>query len=403
MELENLISSFQLETLDDGWVESVWENEFMELEELPTEYLSSEEFDMVVQDFKVEIKNVILSCSAENNESLRIWDILGQHTKRLLPVIYYFINQGKVDSENDESRSACLSAASLYFLLLSIPGSSAYRVFRTLLFENALDCFKLSSLLKEESTGKKRIQDEDYDEGDNEGLFYGQKYQLAEGLNSALLDLLSLLKIFSLKDKQTSFELVVQTLTSLTQVDNKISKLNFAWSHASKYNLPTHRNLDDLLHSLSYNAFVALYLLSRGRLHESDVACVEMVLDNLLPGLAWGGSLGTARERTIMRHNVLAFVRNCLLPIAKEQDELEGTVLTLVRHLCGAVVRMATDVRRLVKELQDSMPNIIIALVERFKDVSPTVCGKALSAVSECASLPSIIDIICSSFDRELE
>ncbi|XP_046402175.1 condensin-2 complex subunit D3-like [Ischnura elegans] len=451
MDVEYYVSVFKLDSLEDEWVDAVWENEFITVDELSQDFYGNENIDQRIVDFRKELGAFTGGGSNDTSDTQKLWDSLGPQVKKLLPFIYYFIRQGIREDSDVECKTTSVKASGLYFVLLSIPGSSAYKVFRRLLFESALEPFKLSSLLRDESSakGKRRNNEETFEDDTDNTLFYGQKLGLATALNDSLRDLLTLLKCFSLKDKADTFETTVQTIATLTVVDSRSTHINSADSEARNNYAPG--SLDKALYCLTKNAYVALQTLAKGRLQDGNVPCVELVLDNILPALAWGGD-GTARERTTIRNNMKVFVREIIFPSAKEEGHFDSTISTLVRHLCAAAVRMTIDIRRLVastilelmsdmpcidpvldwiilfsrsernnhrlmsmevlgqmllksgtmKQLEDALPKIIEALAARFRDISPTVCGRALNALSECCSLPSALEVIKRLFDREV-
>ncbi|XP_071453759.1 condensin-2 complex subunit D3-like [Hetaerina americana] len=438
MDVDYYVSVLKLDLLEDDWVDAVWENEFITVDDLPEDFFEGDNIDQKIEDFRKDLRNFET-----------VWDILGPRVKRLLPLIYYFLRQGGKENADIDNRTTAIKASGLYFVLLSIPGSSAYKVFRRLLFEAALEPFKMSSLLRDESSSKvkKRQQEETYEDDTDSSLFYGQKLGLAAALNDSLRDLLSLLKCYSLKDKADTFETTVQIVASLTLVDCKSTHINSADSEVrNNYAAGT---LERALFCLTKNAYVALQTLAKGRLQDGNTPCVELVLDNVLPALAWGGD-GTSKERTTIRNNMKVFVREIIFPNAKEEGHFESTITTLVRHLCAAAVRMTVDIRRMVastilelmmdmtcidpvldwiilfsrsdrnnhrlmsmevlgqmllksgtmKQLEEALPKIIQALCARFRDISPTVCGRALNALSECCTLPSALEVIKKLFKR---
>jgi hypothetical protein len=54
------------------------------------------------------------------------------------------MHRGQQFNAGAESRNLCLKATSLYFILLAIPGSSAFNIFHPVLFAKALETFKLA-------------------------------------------------------------------------------------------------------------------------------------------------------------------------------------------------------------------------------------------------------------------
>jgi hypothetical protein len=54
------------------------------------------------------------------------------------------MHRGQQFNAGAESRNLGLKATSLYFILLAIPGSSAFNIFHPVLFAKALETFKLA-------------------------------------------------------------------------------------------------------------------------------------------------------------------------------------------------------------------------------------------------------------------
>jgi hypothetical protein len=54
------------------------------------------------------------------------------------------LHTGQQLNADSESRNLCLKSASLYFILLSVPGSSAFSIFHSGLYGKALETFNLT-------------------------------------------------------------------------------------------------------------------------------------------------------------------------------------------------------------------------------------------------------------------
>ncbi len=68
--------------------------------------------------------------------------------KKLLALLFYLLDRGqRLDCRSFE-RDHCCRAASLYFVLLSIPGSGAFSIFHPVLFNRTLDTFKMATKLR---------------------------------------------------------------------------------------------------------------------------------------------------------------------------------------------------------------------------------------------------------------
>ena len=119
----------------------------------------------------------------------------GVKYKALIALLFYYMESGQKLEASSAMSSYCLKSASLYFILLGIPGSGAFKIFHPVLYNKALDTFKLALKLhlvkqspkkkpnKKSQQPKKRafsrassvcsgISDGDWndDESDDEGL-----------------------------------------------------------------------------------------------------------------------------------------------------------------------------------------------------------------------------------------
>ncbi len=91
------------------------------------------------------------------------WSMLlerGISYKALISLIFHFMYRGQKIEASAAERELALKATSLYFVLLSVPGSGAYKIFHPVLYNKALETFKLASKLQiiRYSPKKKRQQ-----------------------------------------------------------------------------------------------------------------------------------------------------------------------------------------------------------------------------------------------------
>ena len=152
-------------------------------------------------------------------------------------------------------------------ILLGIPGSGAFKIFHPVLYNKALDTFKLALKLhlvkqspkkkpKKSQQPKKRsragsvcsgISDADWlDDSDDEGgtLSAGEVQDLTDGLNHALYSVLVMLDHCPLKRSQESLDQTILELVELTHLETAFANLDFNQS----------RRRSDLS-ALAYNAY----------------------------------------------------------------------------------------------------------------------------------------------------
>ncbi|KAM6969947.1 condensin-2 complex subunit D3 [Aplochiton taeniatus] len=243
-----------------GWVDVVWEYEFTEAEELD----SAIEDEIIRKGSKAfkRLHKCLLTYEAgcetpsegREESSQSIWTVFGENgvsAKSLVAVLSYFVLSGKAKTAGVQQRLNALHAASIYLLLLGVPGSVANKVFHQILFDTSIGmvnyCWpqtsgkkrKKDSLKCSQAEGKRSkphrkdsdemevddLEDEDQEE---EVHFSGQDLlKMREGVVLLVQTLLRLLKSFPLKDKTQSAENCVQIFTKLTDFEPVIGELAF--------------------------------------------------------------------------------------------------------------------------------------------------------------------------------
>uniref|UniRef100_A0A8C2B5E2 Condensin-2 complex subunit D3 n=1 Tax=Cyprinus carpio TaxID=7962 RepID=A0A8C2B5E2_CYPCA len=195
--------------------------------------------------FKTIYMQLLPFSNEDDDNTQSVWVVFGENgvsAKTLVAVLSYFILRAKTKSPSLEQRLCGLQAASLYFLLLKIPGSVANKVYHQILFDTCLNmplkCWpqdsgkkrkkdSLKSSQGDPKTGKrskppKKVSEEmeiDDDEDDEEEVVYFSAQdllKLREGIVLLARTLLRLLERFSLRDKPQSADSCVQFLTIST-------------------------------------------------------------------------------------------------------------------------------------------------------------------------------------------
>ena len=207
--------------------------------------------------------------SATSISNSSFWSLLIQHGvkyKALLALLCYYMESGQKLDATPSLRSLCLSATSLYFVLLSTPGAGAFKIFHPLLYKRALDTYKLALKLhlvrtspKKKKGGGKRTQansqqpwgpsgsqqmpgkrsragstcsgfsemDWDISDEEEEGLTPRESQDLTNGLLQVLNSLLLMLDHCPLKRSQESLELTISELVDLTHLETSKEILFF--------------------------------------------------------------------------------------------------------------------------------------------------------------------------------
>lgn len=386
--INSALASLHLDELDESWVRDIWDAQFTECQELDPEYeayLRQQHVDICKTLDKTTDyaqKWLKLSDQHSRNEAsgsllvmdhsglsvsgvganAEFWTTLikeGIKYKSLIALLYYYLDRGQKLQSASLERDVCLRSASLYFVLLGIPGSGAFKIFHPVLYNKALDTFKLALKLhlvrlspkKATKRGRKKasqssqprkrhasrtsstcsgmsqMSELDWNDSDEEDgqLTPGEVTDLTSGLNKVLFHFLTLLDHCSLKRSQESLELSVQELVELTHLETGFANLDFGH----------HLRRSDLS-ALAYNAYIGLQKLC-APLHGQVEHITAMVFRYLLPGILMthrGASEIAPRGLAIIREHAMHFVKHLMATVG---DASFGSVEILVQHLAMKV------------------------------------------------------------------
>ncbi|RUS74937.1 hypothetical protein EGW08_017292, partial [Elysia chlorotica] len=135
-----VIESLQLGVFPDDWVRKCWEEDFLEVGDLPAkceEYLA-ETTHMGEQLLAFQkLLSRWVTRSSENDEDEGFWSIIVTSDvshKTLIAVLAYLINNGAKVGASFVERSSAILAASVYIKLFVLPGSAAFKVYNPELF-----------------------------------------------------------------------------------------------------------------------------------------------------------------------------------------------------------------------------------------------------------------------------
>ncbi|XP_059409917.1 condensin-2 complex subunit D3 isoform X2 [Carassius carassius] len=255
MELIRALQLLKLNRVSTAWVDAVWDFEFTHTDSLDP--VIEEEIKEDPDVFKTIYMQLLPFSSEDDENTQSVWVVFGENgvsAKTLVAVLSYFILSAKTKSPSLEQRLCGLQAASLYLLLLKIPGSVANKVYHQILFDTCLNmplkCWpqdsgkkrkkdSLKSSQGDPKTGKrskppKKVSEEmeiDDDEDDEEeGVYFSAQdlLKLREGIVLLVRTLLRLLEKFSLRDKPQSADSCVQLFTELTNFEPVIGEMSFS-------------------------------------------------------------------------------------------------------------------------------------------------------------------------------
>ena len=177
----------------------------------------------------------------------------GVKYKALIALLFYYMENGQRMEATSANRKYCLKSASLYFVLLGIPGSGAFKIFHPVLYNKALDTFKMalklhlvkqspkkkpknkrsqgsqgvprkrSQFSRASSTGSGISDLLDSDSDEEDGTLTPQEVsELTYGLSKVLFSFLTMLDHCPLKRSQESLFQTVVELVELTHLETGI-------------------------------------------------------------------------------------------------------------------------------------------------------------------------------------
>ncbi|XP_016136259.1 condensin-2 complex subunit D3-like [Sinocyclocheilus grahami] len=157
MELIRALQLLKLNSVSSAWVDAVWDFEFTHTD--PLDPVIEEEIKEDPDVFKRIYKQLLPFSSKDDDNTQSVWLVFGENgvsAKPLVAVLSYFILSAKAKSPSLEQRLCGLQAASLYLLLLKIPGSVANKVYHQILFDT---CLNMPLKCWPQDSGKKRKKD----------------------------------------------------------------------------------------------------------------------------------------------------------------------------------------------------------------------------------------------------
>ncbi|KAM4600057.1 condensin-2 complex subunit D3 [Fundulus diaphanus] len=255
MDLIASLRFLNLNQVSQEWVDAVWDLEFTERKPLDIE----EELCAAGDDSFSKLYQCLVAHAAEQQQSAGwdgasqgVWVILGENgvsVKSLVAVLSYFVLAAKAKGANAQQRVCGLYAASVYLLLLGIPGSIASKVFHAVLLDTCSgltsDCWPQDSGKKRKKDGLKSSQadskrskpqrrkapemDMDEEEEEEELLFSGQELmKIRDGVALLVQSLLRLLQTFPLKDMPQSASNCAQIFSKLLYFEPVLGEPTFA-------------------------------------------------------------------------------------------------------------------------------------------------------------------------------
>ncbi|XP_076054806.1 condensin-2 complex subunit D3-L-like isoform X2 [Oratosquilla oratoria] len=367
-----LFAKYGVDRLDKTWVGNVIDSDFTEVEEIPSSFEEihcSTNFNGLFRATLGALRQLVDIIPAPNsdendrNPSLntsnadnnvendqvsrysKFWVNLSENTntKSLLALLFFYIHRGQRYDAKEEAREVGIQASSLYFLLLCVPGSSAFRLFHPVLYLKALDVMRLTTKLnvsanspkKRPSSSQRGSQRPSHDVGDRDQddddevemamLSAQEANRFIRSLNILLHDFIRLLQRFSLKRSPETLDETVGILVDVTRSETHNAQGIFVGRHGP-----------GSVTALAYNAYVSLQNVC-SRLHGNPKKIVTLVMKHIIVNILMvgrGSSQMSWRSLGVIREHSLIFVKYLLTQL---KEVTYDSVYILVQHLCVRV------------------------------------------------------------------
>nr|XP_003708229.2 PREDICTED: condensin-2 complex subunit D3-like isoform X1 [Megachile rotundata] len=333
MESLKIFDNFKISDLDEDWIQSIWNGEFMIFNEPPDEYLmfiESEDMRLLLHKCYIIVKAWLLertdhndpeSCFETSWNTLIIMDV---KVRAILAVLGYIIKNGQSKEADENSRQSSLYAINLYFIFLAVPGSNAFNVFHPNLYQHAIETIKIHSEQLQPVTKKRRksmnlddlvVTDELMNE--NYVLSHDEKEILMKDLNTIVSTFIIMIRSFWFKDHIRSLDITIHGLVEVTKIED-----DSMLSQHIRYR-------DDTVVSLSQNAYVALCELCSNKHGPIDVT-ITFIAKYILPRFLCNHMDVQMKVFTNIRENTIHFLKNLL---CRYEKDATSAILTLIQHL----------------------------------------------------------------------
>ncbi|XP_052706272.1 condensin-2 complex subunit D3-like isoform X1 [Crassostrea angulata] len=370
--------------LSEEWVKSYWDYDFTEIPALDalaeSDVLENENHVPNLYSFSSFMDDWINK--KEGQEGKGLWMVVVENDfsyKSLIALLAYLVETGTKKGSNVQQREAAILSASNYFKLLTIPESTAFKVFHPVLFENCVNIFKqwkrsgegkrkksispACSQKRKKNKGKKTqksrdstgsIEDFPDDSNDEEELSPQEVNKLSKLYMLFLQDLIGLLMTCSLRQSESLAYHTVQVLCDLTRQGAEMFDGNFqSFANCEKKQL---KNLPTA--GLAYKGLQLLSLPLHGHVNTVIKEICKCLLPNLLMLIGDNRVAAQSISRPVLmaRDQAVSFV----IYLMKNEPRSLSSIRTLLQHLCTKVTDRAeyrTKVAQAVVSILQEMPN----------------------------------------------
>jgi condensin-2 complex subunit D3 len=381
-----LLNSLALHSVSNAWVDSIWDGQFTESQELPMDYVEviqgvevKEVFarlqELTIKWIKVHKQEEDSTIHSISLYRVGFWTIMSEQNiklKVLVALLYHYMERGQKMASGDQERQLAIQAAGLYLVLIGLPGSETFEIFHPRLYTKALDTFMMVKELglDKKSPNKKGVAmkdaqpsqqsgiqaSQDGDKEEEEGmaaLSQREVGKVLEGLVEVLNCLHIMLDNCSLKMSLESIEVTVGSLVTLTHLETTISEMDFVgW------------NRNTSVSSLAVNAYLGLAKVC-SPLHGEGAGGVAEVLKGLLPGVLMIGEKPT-KVLEVIRAHTLRFIR--FLMVGGGQAACRAASV-LVQHMAAKVhnkVEFRREAAEAIVSLMGALPEDLFSSTVRW-------------------------------------
>uniref|UniRef100_L7M713 Condensin complex subunit 1 C-terminal domain-containing protein n=1 Tax=Rhipicephalus pulchellus TaxID=72859 RepID=L7M713_RHIPC len=330
--------------LEETWVNAAWENRYTDISLPDIDLLEAVEGNShalldslstacdVCQKWSC-FSDPDVDVGEEDSSDDKLWRTLmdnGVHYKALLGLVYVGIGQGNSSGATLVKKKIALRFSKLYFNLVLVPGSSAYRIFQESLFQSAIQCFRLPSkntnlngdgggARNSSQSGSARgggrgrrkqsatpVDDADANESttvESETISESMLLDFMTCMTDSLKDLVWSLQTFSLRSYGEVIDFLIQHMCELVQLDIPGADVRFNVGLEQQYRGCHYRQLT----SYAYCALKILCLPQHGEPADNFRTIAKSLMPHLLM-LAAGNAQTVTRPFANIRDNAVAFI-----------------------------------------------------------------------------------------------
>ncbi|KAM7051471.1 condensin-2 complex subunit D3 [Molossus nigricans] len=347
--------------LSPEWVDTVWELDFTETEPLDPS-IEAEIIETGLDAFTKLHKSLSCFATEENGSTEIIWTFFIENNispRALVALFYHFVQTVHKKNVSVQYQEYGLHAASLYFLLLEVPGSVANQIFHPVMFDKCIQILK-KSWPQESNLSRKRKKEqpknsqanprghrkrgkpprrediemdeivEEQEEEEDICFSAWDLCQIRKAIFHLLKNFLRLLSKFSLKEKPQCVQNCIEVFVALTNFEPVLHEFHVTQAR----NLNQAKYIPEL-------AYHGLYLLC-SPIHGGDkvISCVFHQMLNVILMLEVGE--GSHHAPLAITSSVINSRNQAVQFISSLVDELKESIFPVLRvllqHICAKVV-----------------------------------------------------------------